>query len=80
MWNKHFIPSLNIEGVSNHQVYLYGDVRRDLPEMIGYYLGFQIVDTYHKKHGPFKYQEIYRLTSEELVEGSIFRYVRSDSN
>ena len=80
MWNKHFIPSLNIKGVSNHQVYLYGDVRRDLPEWIGYYLGFQIVDTYHKKHGPFKHQEIYRLTSEELVEGSFFRYVSSDSN
>lgn len=80
MWNKHFMPSLNVKGVSNHQVFLYGDVQRDLPEWIGYYLGFQIVDTYYKKHGPFKNQEIYRLTSEELVEGSIFRIDRSNSN
>ncbi|KIL45379.1 DUF2268 domain-containing protein [Jeotgalibacillus soli] len=71
LWKTHFIPSLNIIGREKHQIFLYGN-KRPFPKLIGYNLGFQIVDSYHKKHGPFQNAELYSKSSEEIINGSIF--------
>ncbi len=80
LWQKYFIPSLDLIGIENHHSFLYGDVKRGLPKWIGYYIGFQIVDTFQKKHGPLKSNELYQLSSEELVAGSRYSSKDTDSN
>ncbi|NYF26263.1 DUF2268 domain-containing protein [Sporosarcina sp. JAI121] len=77
VWNKYFIPKLNLIGSENHQIYLYGKARGHLPKWIGYYIGYQIVDSYQKKHGPFNEYELYQKTSDELIAGSDFPVNRS---
>lgn len=72
VWNKYFIPQLNLMGSEKHQLFLYGEVKSHLPKWIGYYIGYQIVDSYHKKHGPFKSYELYRKSADELIAGSNF--------
>ncbi|TQR19002.1 DUF2268 domain-containing protein [Psychrobacillus vulpis] len=72
IWKHHFIRSLNISGVKNHQLFLYGRVRSKFPKWIGYHLGYQIVDTFQKKHGPFRNDELYTKSSEEIIAGSKF--------
>ncbi|MER2088449.1 MAG: DUF2268 domain-containing putative Zn-dependent protease, partial [Sporosarcina sp.] len=70
VWNKYFIPKLNLMGTENHQIFLYGKARGHLPKWIGYYIGYQIVDSYQKKHGPFNEYELYQKSSDELIAGS----------
>ncbi|MFJ8066437.1 DUF2268 domain-containing protein [Psychrobacillus sp. NPDC096426] len=72
VWRKHFLPSLNITGVKHHQVYLFGKAGSRLPKWIGYHIGFQIVDSFQKKHGPFPNNELYKKSSEEIIAGSDF--------
>lgn len=72
IWNKHFIPSLNLLGTKNHQLFLYGNVSSHFPKWIGYYIGYQIVDTFQKIHGPISNYELNFKSSEELIAGSIF--------
>ena len=72
LWNEHFIPQLNLIGVGNHQPFLYGNGKSRLPKWIGYYIGYQIIDTYKEKNGPFNDYELYRKSSDELIAGSIF--------
>ena len=70
LWTMHFVPSLHVVGIENHYPFLYGDIDKRLPKWIGYYIGFHIIDTYRKNHGPFSQNESYQLSSEELVVGS----------
>lgn len=73
LWKKHFVPSLNIEGHKNHQLFLYGNERGRFPKWIGYFIGFHIVDTYAKNHGPFTKNELYTKSSDEILTGSAFQ-------
>lgn len=79
IWKKHFIPSLNVLGVNNHHLFLYGKMRSPFPKWIGYHIGFQIVNTYQKKHGPFPNGELYTKSSEEIIAGSKFPIMLSDN-
>ena len=72
IWTKHFIPKLNLLGTKNHQLFLYGKARTPFPKWIGYHIGFHIVDSFQKKHGPFNHSELYRKSSDEIIAGSIF--------
>ncbi|MGG0665755.1 DUF2268 domain-containing putative Zn-dependent protease [Viridibacillus arvi] len=72
IWKRRFIPSLNVQDINNHYPFLYGKTRGPLPKWIGYHLGFQIVDSYQKNHGPFNKGELYYKTSDEIIAGSKF--------
>jgi uncharacterized protein YjaZ len=72
IWNKHFIPSLNLLGTKNHELFLYGNVRSHFPKWIGYQVGYQIVDSFQKRYGPFNNNELYCKSSEEIIAGSDF--------
>ncbi|WP_313893042.1 DUF2268 domain-containing putative Zn-dependent protease [Psychrobacillus sp.] len=72
IWEKHFIPSLNITGVNNHFIFLYGKSRSPLPKWIGYYIGYQMVHSYEEKHGPFSNEKLYSKSAEEIIAGSKF--------
>lgn len=74
LWERYFVPSLNIMGKEQHDMFLYGKDNRQLPKWIGYHIGFQIVNSYQMRHGPFKNNELYAKTSEELIAGSKFPY------
>lgn len=72
IWEKQFVPSLHITDRDKQLVYIYGKETRGLPKWIGYNIGFQIVDSYAKEYGPFRDQEIYRKTTDEILKGSKF--------
>lgn len=72
IWNTQFIQHLNLRGYDRHQIYLYGKSRSHLPKWIGYHIGYQIVNSFHKNHGPFNSYELYRKPSDELIDGSDF--------
>jgi uncharacterized protein YjaZ len=72
IWTKHFIPKLNLLGTKNHQLFLYGKARSPYPRWIGYHIGYQIVDSFNKKHGPFNNSALYRKSSDEIIAGSDF--------
>lgn len=74
IWQNEFIPSLSVIGKEKHDIFLYGKKNGPLPKWIGYHIGYHIVDSYHKRHGPFKNNELYGKTSEELLAGSKFPY------
>ncbi|OMP66354.1 DUF2268 domain-containing protein [Domibacillus epiphyticus] len=72
IWSNHFISSLNIKGNEKYDVFLYGKGNNQLPNWIGYQIGFQIIESYHSVYGPFKNNELYIIPSQELIEGSKF--------
>lgn len=72
IWKRHFLPSLYIQGLKNHQIFLYGQKGSSFPKWIGYYIGFQIINTYEKQHGPFENFELYRKSADVLIAGSKF--------
>jgi len=72
IWNTHFLPSLNLKGLKNHHPYLYGQKGSPLPKWIGYSIGYQIVNSYQEKNGPFKNNELYRKSTDKLLKGSKF--------
>lgn len=72
IWKHRFIPSLGLEGVKNHQLFLFGRPRSYFPRWIGYNIGYQIVDTYVKNHGPFPKGELYHKPTKEIIDGSDF--------
>ena len=72
IWDMHFKPSLDIIGKEKYEVFLYGNNKSQLPKWIGYHIGYQIVDSYQLLHGPFKNDELYIKTSDELITGSKF--------
>lgn len=72
IWKNYFIHSLHVTGVKNHQHFLFGKVGSRLPKWIGYHLGFQMVESYQKKHGPFPNNLLYKKSSKEIISGSDF--------
>jgi len=72
IWKRRFIPSLNVLDVKNHYRFLYGKARSPLPKWIGYHIGYQIVDSFQKAHGPFHNGELYYKSSDEIIAGSKF--------
>ncbi|QBP41144.1 hypothetical protein E2636_08380 [Paenisporosarcina antarctica] len=73
IWEKYFKPSLNIVGIKNHQHFLYGNDRNPFPKWIGYYIGFQVIASFQKKHGPYSNYELSHIPSDELIAGSCYR-------
>ncbi|QFG00049.1 hypothetical protein PB01_15120 [Psychrobacillus glaciei] len=69
-WNKHFVPSLNVLGTKNHHLFLFGKERSRFPRWIGYHLGFQIVNSFQEKQGPFHNGELYIKSADEIIAGS----------
>ncbi len=72
IWKKHFIPSLKVKDIKNHQLFLFGQPRSPFPKWIGYHIGFHLVDSFVKKQGPFPNGELYRKTAKEIIAGSSF--------
>ncbi|SDO32604.1 Uncharacterized protein YjaZ [Psychrobacillus sp. OK028] len=72
IWRRYFVSALHIKGVQNHQLYLFGNNNRPFPKWIGYHIGYQIVDSYFKKRGPFVMKELLLKTSSEIIAGSDF--------
>lgn len=72
LWKRHFLPSLNLKGLKNHYPYLYGQKGSPLPKWIGYSIGYQIVNSYQEKNGPFKNNELYKKSTDTILKGSKF--------
>lgn len=72
IWIKYFLPSLNITGVKNHQLYLYGKARSRFPKWIGYHIGYQMVSSFQENRGPFYHNELYVKSADEIIAGSNF--------
>ncbi|MFJ7827663.1 DUF2268 domain-containing protein [Psychrobacillus sp. NPDC096623] len=72
IWRRYFVSALHIKGIQNHQLYLFGNNNRPFPKWIGYHIGYQIVDSYYKKRGPFVMKELLLKTSSEIIAGSDF--------
>ena len=71
-WHSHFINSLGVKGLQNHQPFLFGDNQLNLPPWIGYCLGYRIVEAFQLKNGPISQKQLLQLRSEEIVEGAGF--------
>ena len=74
IWKEHFVPALKRKGLQNHRLYLFGQPRTPYPRWIGYHLGYQIVDSFVKNKGPFKPQELYTKSANEIILGSDYTY------
>ena len=72
IWQRHFVPALQIKGTKNHQLYLFGQTNTPLPKWIGYHIGYQILYSYNKKCGPFVMKELLLKSSDEIIAGSDF--------
>lgn len=72
LWEKHFIPSLNVRGLHRHYEFLYGDESLGLPKWIGYSIGFRIVDTFQQIKGPIHLKELLQMDAAQIVEGAGF--------
>lgn len=70
LWKKYFIPALNMTGRDKQTVFMYGNNNNPFPNWIGYSIGYQIVDSFQKKHGPFSKGELYTYSSDEIIAGS----------
>lgn len=73
LWRKYFIPALNMTGRDKQTVFMYGNNNNPFPNWIGYSIGYQIVDSFQKNHGPFLKGELYAISTDELIEGSSYR-------
>lgn len=72
IWKRHFVPALQIKGIKNHQLYLFGHPDTPFPKWIGYHIGYQIVQTYNENRGPFVMKELLLKSSDEIIAGSDF--------
>ena len=72
-WNSHFVPALNQRGLALHQPFLFGDDRLNLPPWIGYCMGYQIVQTFKAKCGPYNTKELMQINSEDIIDGAGFK-------
>jgi len=72
LWKRHFAPALQIKGIKNHQLYLFGQTNTPFPKWVGYHIGYQIIYTYNKNCGPFVMKDLLSKSSEEIIAGSDF--------
>ena len=72
MWERHFVPSLEVKGVLNHRPFLYGDRKVRLPKWSGYSIGYHIVQSYLKKNGSVSQKKLCKVSADEIVAGSDF--------
>jgi uncharacterized protein YjaZ len=63
-----------MQGTSNHYLFLYGKNDTPYPKWIGYRIGFQIVNTFEKEHGPFTSKQLSTKSAEEIIAGSVFPF------
>lgn len=70
LWRKYFVPALNMTGRDKQAEYMYGNNNNPFPDWIGYSIGYLIVDSFQKKHGPFLKGEFYAISSDEIIAGS----------
>ncbi|RBW67486.1 DUF2268 domain-containing protein [Bacillus taeanensis] len=80
LWNDQFISNLNLLGKEKHNPFLYGDRDRFLPPWIGYYIGYQIVNTFQKKNGPYPMNELLLKSADELIQGSKFALKKKEKD
>lgn len=66
IWQEHFLPSLEVQGVHNHYPFLYGG---PLPKWVGYCIGYEIVRTYKRNCPTY---ELYVKSTDEILSGSDF--------
>lgn len=74
IWSEQFYPNLNIKGTDKHQIFLHGNGDKQFPKWIGYNIGFQITNSFRKRHESFTSRDLLSLPSEELIAGSEFPY------
>jgi len=72
IWQKAFVPSLEVTGPDGYHDFLYGKAQRQLPKWIGYCIGFRIVESFMSRHGPFEVRELLQITADDLIAGSAF--------
>ncbi|MFJ8235724.1 DUF2268 domain-containing protein [Ureibacillus sp. NPDC094379] len=73
IWRKRFVPVLNLKGVKNHRSFLYGDGSKELPNWIGYCIGYKIVQSFLKKRGFLEQHILYKTLADKIVEESDFK-------
>jgi uncharacterized protein YjaZ len=72
IWERQFIPALEIKGLLYHRPFLYGDRKRRLPPWIGYSIGYRIVRSYLQNNESIEQENLYKLSAEEIIQGSDF--------
>ena len=75
-WDAQFIQALNYKGLHHHIPYLFGDEQLNLPPCIGYCIGYQIVQAFKKKCGPFSIKQLMHIKSEDIIDGAGFNRIR----
>ena len=73
IWRKHFVPVLNLKGVKNHRSFLFGDGTEELPDWIGYCIGYKIVQSFLKKCGPLEQHILYKTLADKILVESDFK-------
>lgn len=72
IWENQFTRSLGMDNKEVYDAFLYGTADQALPRWIGYHIGYHIIDSYQSVRGPFKKDELYKKSSDELIRGSRF--------
>ncbi|KHE71500.1 DUF2268 domain-containing protein [Halobacillus sp. BBL2006] len=72
IFEKYYLPSLNLKGMHNHHQFLYGGEGTPIPKWGGYKIGFQIVAAYLEKQGSCPIQELLTKTADEIISGAGF--------
>ncbi|WP_052344342.1 DUF2268 domain-containing protein [Bacillus ndiopicus] len=70
IWQKHFVPALQLIDVENHQPYLFGNQKK-LPPWIGYCIGYRLVKSFQKKKG-LTSVDLLQLPAQTIVDDSSF--------
>lgn len=73
LWESHFKPALYKKGLHLHKPFLFGDDQLNLPPLIGYCMGYRIVQSFKEKYGPFSVKELMQIQTEAIIDGAGFR-------
>lgn len=71
-WHTHFLAHLSVSGLHNHQHFLFGDAKLQLPAHIGYCTGYRIVEAFLMKNPSLTTQQLLKFSSEEITLGAGF--------
>jgi uncharacterized protein YjaZ len=72
IFEKYYLPSLNLKGQRNHHRFLYGEEGSPIPKWGGYQIGFRIVASYQENQGDRPIHELMTKTADEIISGSGF--------